>query len=62
MNTCLTHSFRPATIRLSLAALIAVLSYGSASAQISTSATLSLSPQPDARFLALQPSIPRMEQ
>jgi hypothetical protein len=46
MNTCLTHSFRPATIRLSLAALIAVLSYSPAYAQISTSATVSLSPQP----------------
>jgi hypothetical protein len=46
MHTYLTHSFRPATIRLSLAALIAVLSYSPAYAQISTSATVSLSPQP----------------
>jgi hypothetical protein len=46
MNTSLTHSFRPATIRLALAALIALLSYSPAYAQISTSATVALSPQP----------------
>jgi hypothetical protein len=39
MNNCLIHPFRSATICLPLGALIAVLSYGSASAQISTSAT-----------------------
>jgi hypothetical protein len=46
MNICLSRYFRPAAIRFSLATLIAALSYGSAGAQISTSATLSLSPQP----------------
>ncbi len=46
MHTYLTRSFRPATIRLSLAALIPLLSYSPAYAQISTSATVSLSPQP----------------
>jgi hypothetical protein len=46
MNSCLIHSFRPATIRLSLIAVIALLSYSPAHAQISTSATVSLSPQP----------------
>jgi hypothetical protein len=46
MNSCLIHPFRPSTIRLSLAALIALLSYSPAYAQISTSASVSLSPQP----------------
>jgi hypothetical protein len=46
MNNCLIHSFRPTTIRLSLVVLIALLSYSPAYAQISTSATVSLSPQP----------------
>ncbi len=46
MHTHLARSFRPTTIRLSLAALIALLSYSPAYAQISTSATVSLSPQP----------------
>ncbi len=45
MHTYLTRSFRPATIRLSLAAIIALLTYSPAYAQISTSATVSLSPQ-----------------
>jgi hypothetical protein len=45
MNNCLVHSFRPAIIRFSLAAFIALLSYSPAYAQISTSATVSLSPQ-----------------
>lgn len=45
MNNCLIHSFRLATIRLSLAAVITLLSYSPAYAQISTSATVSLSPQ-----------------
>jgi Bacterial Ig-like domain (group 3) len=45
MNIDVTHSFRPSTIRLSLAALIALLSCGHAHAQISTSATVALSPQ-----------------
>lgn len=46
MNTCLVHSFRPVTVRLALAALVALLSYSPAYAQLSTSATVSLSPQP----------------
>jgi hypothetical protein len=46
MHTYSTRSFRPATIRLALVALIALLFYSPAYAQISTSATVSLSPQP----------------
>jgi hypothetical protein len=47
MNICLVHSLRcTSPIRLSLATLIAFLSFSSAYAQISTSATVSLSPQP----------------
>jgi Bacterial Ig-like domain (group 3) len=52
MNKRLIHSFRPATIRLSLAALTAFLYCGYAYAQISTSATVSLSPQPTYQGIA----------
>jgi hypothetical protein len=46
MHTHLAHSHRPATIRLAFAALLALLCYVPAYAQISTSATVTLSPQP----------------
>jgi hypothetical protein len=46
MNTCLPNSSSSAPIRVSLTAILALLFCSSANAQIGTSATVSLSPQP----------------